>query len=1027
MVTNDAEGGMEKKEERDGKPPLGGNTDSLKLREAAGVAGPLTRKRPESETDRHACFFEKREKDGAEGDGEGAARPGKSLRDESLLQALKNAFGYSAFREGQEQAVRAILEGKDALVIMPTGGGKSLTYLLPGLLLPGLVIIVSPLLALMDDQSSPFSGGASRSSLSCLASSVSRGKYKFLFVTPEQVSSPTFQRVLGQLEARRRGVGIGEETKENRRNEEANGNRSQGVALIAVDEAHCISTWGHDFRRSYRQVERQNLSVLRTILPETPLLACTATATPAVCADIQTSLALRDAVRVGLSFDRKNIFYEVRMKRRLGPRPVEADDEEAALEGDPATAAEEEEDWTLEDMGAEVASRHRGECGIVYCFKKATCDSVATALRRKGIPAQAYHAGLSDKVRCELQRAWMTGKILVLVATVAFGLGVDNPNVRFVFHHSLPKTMEGYYQESGRCGRDGRPAHALLYYSPRNFESLRYIMDYTFSQLKLYAKGEPKGRARPQKGTGNRRGGEAKPEEESEETAETVDDHKARLEHMERRYRKDLESLKEVRQYCEETVCRRARILNFFGESLPPRRSSGPGPSGRRGSGEAQQGTERKRNREATEQDVTSCPGGVKRERKDQLVSAESPEGTPSSGPSSPRPPGGLCVGVSPSERATPCMNCREAEAGKREVERKNHSHGEEGASDLSPVSAGISSADAWRCCDLCEQREAEKANGRGSLGKALSTAAPSARLLASLASRGCTRVSSAARPARSFPGGGMAAVVGEDEGGALACGTLEFEKNDCSDDESRGESGWYGSKGSFRESAHLRRTVPGAWCPGSSALSRGPGAALGRGKGTDQFRRGISIGAGGRGRVVYHTSAESATARQSDGKIFHGAQGSTCAGSRSERVSDAIRAKGIRAVMEELERQEQLAEEADEMEGPKAQSRFFRQRFSAMKQRPASEAETHDPSSFSSRLPFPRPRPASLASTSGDRASELARTAASPSAVGRTNPPARSPTFVRASTLARDLSKSSAGKAAPQLRSGLCRPRGKG
>ncbi|KEP66372.1 UNVERIFIED_CONTAM: ATP-dependent DNA helicase, RecQ family protein [Hammondia hammondi] len=1055
---------VEKTEDRE--TLVSGLENPAKIAEAgAGTTPQLLAKLPESQ-DIQSMPFLKREKDGHERRGKrdaGKLMDGNACREEQrLLTTLKNAFGCNSFREGQEQAVRAILDGKDALVVMPTGGGKSLTYLLPGLLLPGLVIIVSPLLALMDDQvrrlqerhlpaiafnsllspsqrntilqelpvhsfpayenlvspppsssssstsssASSFSStssssssqvsasssGGSRFALPCLSASPSR-KYKFLFVTPEQVTSPTFQRMLSQLEARRRDTGKGGGAEEPTADEEArNVRRSRGVALIAVDEAHCICTWGHDFRRSYRQVAKQkfplNLSVLRTILPETPLLACTATATPAVCADIQTSLALRDAVHIGLSFDRKNIFYEVRLKRRLGART----EDDAVPDEDPAAAADEEEDWTLEDMAAEVATRHRGECGIIYCFKKATCESVATALRCRGIPAQAYHAGLSDKVRCELQRGWMEGNIRVLVATVAFGLGVDNPHVRFVFHHSLPKTMEGYYQESGRCGRDGRPAHALLYYSPRNFESLRYIMDYTFSQLKLYSSKGRKPNARTKKGAGNRQEGEG------EEEPDSVEDQKARLEHMERRYQKDLQSLKEVRKYCEETGCRRACILKFFGETVVPRRGFAK-PSGRR---ESSKDPSKKRHRDAAEEsEATSCRSfnRAKTEEKLSVHSGSADTAFVSQGNRN----------VSDGESLVACVRKRAPScsdrvgAGFSEVKLGNNQNGENLKKNLcSDESDGGACLDAWRCCDLCEESKEGKTNGGGLPGKGHLTSAPSASVLASLNSRGCTRVSSASRRApRSFAGGGMAAVAGEDDGGVLARGTLEFEKDDSSGEESGGDSRWCGAAKSFTGATTLR--TGSSWYTHTSVMPRGLMASA-RGKRSEHCRS-AGTGASGGGRVVYHTSAGSAFCRQSG--VTKG-QGTPSL--KSGRVTDAVRAKGLRAVMEELERQEQLAEE-EEDEGKK--SRFFRQKFAAVR-RSSSEADT--PASRSCPLPFRRPRPASLGPASRKTACGMPLS----------NQPARSLAFVRASALPRDPTKSGAVAAAP-LKSGLYHPRGKG
>ncbi|PFH37945.1 hypothetical protein BESB_002860 [Besnoitia besnoiti] len=844
------------------------------------------------------------------------ASHGESPEDH-VLKALKNKFGYTAFRAGQEQAVRAVLEGNDALVVMPTGGGKTLTYLLPGLLLPGLVIVVSPLLALMDDQVRRLrERGLPALAFNSLLSA--RLRATILEELPRHVFPSYAGDALPSEHAPPSSLGGGATA--------AAGTADAGVALVAVDEAHCISTWGHDFRKSYR-----NLSVLRTILPHTPLLACTATATPAVCADIQSSLELRNPVRVGLSFDRKNIFYEVRLKSHLDSNPGEEAWQGKGQE-DPGGAAEDEEEWALADMASEVATRHKGECGIIYCFKKSTCDDVAVALRCKGISARAYHAGLSDSVRCDLQRSWMKGETLVLVATVAFGLGVDNPNVRFVIHHSLPKTMEGYYQESGRCGRDGLPAHALLYYSRRNYDSLRYIMDYTFSQVKLYSKGGKRedGGARAKRHEG---GGQADAPAAAGGSGSAQEDAKARLESLERRYRKEIASLKAVRAYCEEAVCRRACILKFFGETLSLHAGAAWRrlPSSGAANADGQQGS-RKRSRAAGERATSSDQPHAKREKNESSH-----------------------TGDLETPRADTDMDSHEkgiAERGDASFpshvgKRARCSASSEGGRD-----------EALPCCDLCERREKADAGGACASWQTPTSFSASSRRLASLAARGRTRVTSR-RPSWSFQGGGMAAAVDEDAGGALALGTLEFERNDSSDGDGSPTACGRSARASVRSVRPLARDSA------ASAMTRDRKSTAGATGGG---------GAARRGRVVYHTAAVR-RARPLG------------AASKSERVSEAVRAKGLRAVMQELERQEELAEEAEAKAGKPSRSAFLRERLAA---------DT-------------RPAAAPLG------------------AVPRGSLQHRAPSFVKASALSQSRSANvpAGGLAAPRLQSGLARPRG--
>jgi ATP-dependent DNA helicase RecQ len=332
-------------------------------------------------------------------------------------------WGYDALLPLQEEAIGAVLARRDSIVILPTGGGKSLCYQAPAASLGKLAVVVSPLISLMKDQVDGLTAAGVPAAFlnSSLAADerravelgVARGQYQLLYVAPERLVLPT---CLGLL-------------------------RRAGVAFFAIDEAHCISQWGHDFRPEYRQ-----LRALREAFPDVAIHAFTATATPRVRADIATELALRDpAILVG-SFDRPNLVYRVRQRTdRL--RQV-----------------------------TEALERHRGEAGIVYCIRRAEVDQLAEALRRRGVRAVAYHAGLADAERKRAQDEFIAERADVVVATVAFGMGIDRSDVRFVIHAGMPKSIEHYQQEAGRAGRDGLPAECLLLYSGGDFGLWRSIL-----------------------------------------------------------------------------------------------------------------------------------------------------------------------------------------------------------------------------------------------------------------------------------------------------------------------------------------------------------------------------------------------------------------------------------------------------------------------------------------------------------------------------------------------------------------------
>jgi ATP-dependent DNA helicase RecQ len=329
---------------------------------------------------------------------------------------LADRFGFPDFRPGQTQAVESVLAGRDTLVILPTGGGKSLCYQVPALVLDGLTVVISPLISLMKDQvdaltarglpATYINSTLSAAEVSARMLRVQRGEVKLLYLAPERFD-------LGRTAERLRDV---------------------GVTLLAVDEAHCISEWGHDFRPSYLRVKE-----VRTRLGNPPTVALTATATPEVREDIARQLELNDPTVVITGFDRTNLSYHV--------IPTKND------------AAKDE---TLVGLLREHLAEHREGVAIVYASTRKTVERIAGVLTKAKLPALAYHAGLDDEHRADVQDAFMSERVRVIVATNAFGMGIDKPNVRLVVHHAMPGTLEAYYQEAGRAGRDRLPATAML-------------------------------------------------------------------------------------------------------------------------------------------------------------------------------------------------------------------------------------------------------------------------------------------------------------------------------------------------------------------------------------------------------------------------------------------------------------------------------------------------------------------------------------------------------------------------------------
>ncbi len=340
------------------------------------------------------------------------------------METLERVFGYKSFRHPQQEIIEGLIEGNDAFVLMPTGGGKSLCYQLPALHRKGVGIVVSPLISLMKDQvdalrangvravayNSALSQSESREVLTAMTS----GKLELLYVAPERLMQGAFLQKLDYVD----------------------------IALFAIDEAHCISHWGHDFRPEY-----VTLGKLRERFPKVPLIALTATAEPRTRIDIVERLHLSEARSYISSFDRPNIRYTVLQK---------------------TNAAE---------QLAKYVGAGNGLAGIVYCSTRKRVEDVAGMLRRAGISAEAYHAGMPDRDRKNVQEGFLREDVDVIVATVAFGMGIDKPNVRFVVHYDVPKHIEGYYQETGRAGRDGLPSDAILLFSVGDYITAKRLVE----------------------------------------------------------------------------------------------------------------------------------------------------------------------------------------------------------------------------------------------------------------------------------------------------------------------------------------------------------------------------------------------------------------------------------------------------------------------------------------------------------------------------------------------------------------------
>lgn len=384
---------------------------------------------------------------------------------EELLHSLETVFGYDGFRPLQREIIETSLAGRDVLALLPTGGGKSMCFQLPALHRPGLTVVVSPLIALMKDQvdqlqaagvaatflNSSLDTATARSRLAGLH----RGEFRLLYVAPERLMLDNWKENL----------------------------RAWNVACLAIDEAHCISEWGHDFRPEFRQI-----ALLRDLLPEVPFIALTATATERVRKDIIAHLRLRDPAVFVASFNRPNLTYKVQPK----DKPI--------------------------DQIVAWVKRREDESGIIYHASRAAAERTAEALTGRGYAARAYHAGLESDTRARNQEAFLRDETKIICATIAFGMGINKPNVRWVIHHDLPKNLEGYYQETGRAGRDGLPSDCLLLYSGGDIAKQTHFID-------EMSDAEEQSRARRQ--------------------------------------------LRLMADYAEGTACRRKELLAYFGENFP--------------------------------------------------------------------------------------------------------------------------------------------------------------------------------------------------------------------------------------------------------------------------------------------------------------------------------------------------------------------------------------------------------------------------------------------------------------------------
>ncbi len=395
---------------------------------------------------------------------------------DNLIQPLKQYFGFDKFKGDQEEVIRNLMDGNDTFVLMPTGGGKSLCYQLPSLLMRGTAIVVSPLIALMKNQVDVINGlsendglahymnsSLNKAAVNRVVEDVQTGKTKLLYVAPESLNKEDNLAFLESFE----------------------------ISFFAIDEAHCISEWGHDFRPEYRNIRPTIDKIARHRgVSKIPVIALTATATDKVRTDIKKSLGIVGAKEFKSSFNRPNLYYEVRQK-----------------------VSEEDTDSQI----IRFLRQHEGKSGIIYCLSRKKVEELAQKLKLNGFKAAPYHAGLDTDVRTKTQDDFLKEQLDIIVATIAFGMGIDKPDVRFVIHYDIPKSLEGYYQETGRAGRDGGEGLCIAFYSPKDLKKLEKFMD-------------SKGEAEKEIGR---------------------------------------QLLQETKAYAESSICRRKMLLHYFGEDYP--------------------------------------------------------------------------------------------------------------------------------------------------------------------------------------------------------------------------------------------------------------------------------------------------------------------------------------------------------------------------------------------------------------------------------------------------------------------------
>ena len=387
---------------------------------------------------------------------------------QNLIAPLKQYFGFDAFKGDQEAIIKNLLAGNDTFVLMPTGGGKSLCYQLPSLLMEGTAIVISPLIALMknqvdairyvseDDSVAHFiNSSLTKGAIDSVKNDIINGKTKLLYLAPESLTKEEYVDFL----------------------------RNVKISFYAVDEAHCISEWGHDFRPEYRKIRP-----LINEIGKAPVIALTATATDKVRGDIKKNLGIIDAKEFKSSFNRPNLYYEVRSKTKNVDKDI-----------------------------IKFIKQHHGKSGIIYCLSRKSVEDLAEVLRANDINARAYHAGMDSVTRSQTQDDFIMERIDVIVATIAFGMGIDKPDVRYVIHYDIPKSLEGYYQETGRAGRDGGEGMCVTYYTHKDLQKLEKFM-------------------------------EGKPVAEQDIGRQL---------------------LSETAAYAETSVCRRKFLLHYFGEEYP--------------------------------------------------------------------------------------------------------------------------------------------------------------------------------------------------------------------------------------------------------------------------------------------------------------------------------------------------------------------------------------------------------------------------------------------------------------------------